>query len=402
MRQYFDLDFLVILHRIYMNGKRKKGGVDIIIEHLAQQNNRIGALEFQLGGKYIQDTEFERNNTYSVLRGFENGGEFLIREFNVYPKAEPARWIAEVLYAVFMVFAHVRGRVPFCIASDPLNTFSAWILRLSGKVRKIYFHSVDYSDRRFKNRLLDDIYHFLYRFAVGRADLVGVVSSRMMQKCLELGIDKDKLIFVPNTPDFDKIPRLDISKREPFTLVVSSASVVKKYRFEYIVDTVSKLKKEFPGIKLKILGDTGINKDYFEKLKEKIAENGLEENIRFLGYLPKERNLAEIASSTIGIALYSEDTHYYMHYADPLKIREYAACGLPLIADATTAAGLEAQEYDFGFITSDHDDLAGAIKKLWSEDGLYERYSMNAFNWSRKFDKKTVLNSLFSKLKDAR
>ena len=393
-----DLDFLVILHRIYMNGKRKEGGVDIIIEHLIQQNNRVGALEFQLGGKYIQDTEFERNNTYSVLRGFENGGEFLIREFNVYPKAEPARWIAEVLYAVFMVFAHVRGRIPFCIASDPLNTFSAWILRLSGKVRKIYFHSVDYSDRRFKNRLLDDIYHFLYRFAVGRADLVGVVSSRMMQKCLELGIDKDKLIFVPNTPDFDKIPRLDISKRELFTLVVSSASVVKKYRFEYIVDTVSKLKKEFPGIKLKILGDTGINKDYFEKLKKKIAENGLEENIRFLGYLPKERNLAEIASSTIGIALYSEDTHYYMYYADPLKIREYAACGVPIITDNTTTGGSEAVDNGAGFVCNKAEEIADAIGKLWNRKELYEEYCLNAIKWAKKFEKKTILKHLFQRL----
>jgi glycosyltransferase involved in cell wall biosynthesis len=153
---------------------------------------------------------------------------------------------------------------------------------------------------------------------------------------------------------------------------------------------------------LKILGETGINKRYFEKLKARIAENGLEENVRFLGYLPKERNLAEIASSTIGIALYSEDTHYYMYYADPLKIREYAACGLPLIADATTAASLEAKEHDFGFITVGHDDLAGAVKRLWSEDGLYERYSANALNWSRKFDKKTILHGLLSRLKDAR
>ena len=384
-------DYLFIVHRIYMSGRRKLGGVDIIIDYLTKQNKNLCILEFQLGGKYIKDTEFEKFNTYSVLRNSIDAKESIIKEFNVHPKLEPFRWIGEIFYTISVIFGYVRGPIELCIASDPLNVFAAWMLRLLGKVKKIYFHSVDYSDKRFKNSFLNYIYHLSYRFAIKKANIVGVVSSNMFKKCRELGVKEDKLIFMPNAPDFDITPHFDISKREPYSLVISAASVVYKYRFDQAIDVLAKLIKEFPSAKLKIIGDTNINKDYFEEIKNKIINYHLNGNIRFLGYLTKKDNLLEIATSTIGLALYSDDTHYYMRYADPLKIREYAACGIPVITDETTSTGYDAQESKSGFVCKNEEEMVEAISDLWSKEALYKEYSDNVRKWAEQYDKNKIL-----------
>jgi len=391
--------FLAILHRIYMKGQRKRGGIDIIIDSLIDDSQSVLVLEYQLGGKYIKDTEFEKLNTYSVFRFLSYDiKEEIIKEFQVFPREEPLRWLGEIFATTGIGFQFLKNKIPVCICSDPLNVLSAWILKCFGKVGKIYFHSVDYSDRRFKNTFLNGIYHSLYRFAIRQADLTGVVSRGMEELCLRLGIKRHKLIFVPNSPDFDSVKRLSITERVPFSLVVSAGSVVQKSRFDEVVMILSRLVKYYPRASLKIIGNTEVNPDYLVSLKKMIGSLGLENNVKFLGFLSREENLRNIADSTLGLAMYSDDSRYYMRYADPLKIREYAACGLPIISDKTTSTGKEMEGRGCGFTVGSPDEAVERIIELWSNSELYEKCSKNALGWAKENDKKIILSKLIKRL----
>ncbi|QQG44080.1 MAG: glycosyltransferase [Candidatus Roizmanbacteria bacterium] len=365
---------LFIIHRIYFNDQPKLGGVDRIIDFL-KKNNETTTIEHP----------FEKINHPSV---FTSKVKKLTHNSVLKP---PLIWFEEFVFNVYWILKN-KNVYDLAVASDPLNYFSCLILKLLKKVNKTQFHSTDYSPKRFNNLLLDIFYHFLYNLSVKNADIITVTSTRM-HKVVQEKLDKvniHKVFLLPNSPYFSFIPKTNINKKNPLDLVMLIGRWGDQINTENIINGLKLLKKDYPNIRLNIIGHT--DNSYIKLFKE----NKLDKNIILYGSLPYDKAMEKMSNCYIGITSYSE-TNSYVHFADSLKIREYAAAGLPTVCDSVYGTSEEVIDYESGDVYNTSLEMYEKIKKLIKDFKLYKEKSDNAIKWAQRMDKQKLLNNLYEK-----
>jgi glycosyltransferase involved in cell wall biosynthesis len=69
-----------------------------------------------------------------------------------------------------------------------------------------------------------------------------------------------------------------------------------------------------------------------ESLRIQAHELGLDDHVRFLGYLaPHTAVEAFLATGSVGVAPYDSRGDSFTRFADPSKLKSYAAAGLPIV-----------------------------------------------------------------------
>lgn len=368
---------LVLIHR-HSYGKLKKSGFDRVIEFLAQAGCTVAVLENQV---YLKEPA-------SRLLSVDAGGERLITSYHVFPKNLPTRWFTEIFYNLYTLFRYVKVK-RYIIAVDPLNFLTAYIFKtLFGG--NLFFHSIDYSEQRFGNRFLNGIYQNLFKFALKKANIVTAVTTRMIQKLNEIH-PSEKYRYLPNSPSFDMMPKRKIEERDKYSIVFCS-SLYREMDYNELVQAAEQLILEYGDqVKFHIVGD-GEGRKGFEKL---VAKKNLAKGFIFYGMLPYERSMEILAGCYVGIAYYSGMASFNQ-YGDSIKIREYAACGLPIVADGTTSTAWEARDHDCGEIISSGQEMFKAIKSLIDNERYYRKRSRNALEWAKIFDKEKLIKEIFN------
>jgi glycosyltransferase involved in cell wall biosynthesis len=123
------------------------------------------------------------------------------------------------------------------------------------------------------------------------------------------------------------------------------------------------------------------------ELKEQVSRAGLGEKVRFHGYIPDHKDVeAFLATGSVAVAPYDTEVDSFTRFADPGKLKSYAAAGLPMITtevppnvrDLSERAGAEIVPFDSGA-------LADAIERaLDSPD--WPRRRAAALEYAREFD----------------
>jgi len=375
-----DFDIIAITHRIWIEGKRKKGGLDKVLDYLIKKKNlKILLIEHPL---------FNRGKTHISLlshQGLEN-----ILELDTRHKKRWISWLKETKFNIKIVKGLKTKKIFF--SADPLCAFPG--IFFGPKFSRKYYHCVDYSDKRFKNSILNSIYYLLLKLIFIKFDLIGVVSLKTKEKLLARSCSNEKIYCIPNSPVFKNI---DLNKKEDNSIICIGGGVIAKFRYENIIEIVKILKKRTPNIKFYVVG--GIqNKAYFRKIKIKIQKYGLEKNFIFTKFLTAKKLEPFLKKAKIGISFYSNNVKFYMQYADPLKIREYALYGIPVICDGKTAISKEIEKNKVGFVVKTNHDAARKIMNLLEDAKLYKRISDNAILWAKKNDKTKILDRLYKKI----
>ncbi len=381
-----NCDYLVIVHRIFLEGKAKRGGADIIMDALLEKGKTICLLEHSL--------DYNNDSLFKILEG---NREEIVKTVKIIPSKPPLRWLIEIFQSVNVLFRKFDF-IPCCMGVDPLNVIVALVLKKAKRIGKIYFHCIDYSENRFGNRILNKIYSLIYRYVLRKADVCGVVSERMLDKFISFGIEKEKLVFIPNSPLLKEI-NLDSKNRNKFSIVIMGGRVDAKCDYRKIIRVLAKLKPAFPQLEFRIIGAME-DKTFLGELKEYIDRFDLSNRVSFLGFFPNPDDLQQVlVSSGIGMTSYIPcKTGHYGIYGDSLKIREYALYGLPVVADDMYSTAFEAEKYKCGFVVVNEEEMLAALTRLWSEEGLYEEYSANALKWAKQFDKRNILEELLLRL----
>jgi len=376
-----DSDILVIIHRIWIEGKRKRGGLDKVLDYFIQEKNlKILLIEHPL---YNQG---ESRVSLMSDKGIRN-----IQKANIRSKKAWISWLKEVRFNLKVIRRLKNKKIFF--ATDPLCALPSILYKT--KFSKQYFHCVDYSDKRFNNIVLDLIYRLLLKIILKKSDLIGVVSLKTRDRFLSLGCPKQKIYHIPNSPCFKKV---DLNQKEENSILCMGGDVHPKYRYEDIVKIARILKKQIPDLKFYISGGKQQYSKYRKKIKSQIKKYGLEKNFVFTGFLAPEELDQYLTRAKIGISFYSQKVAFYMQYGDPLKIREYALYGIPIIADGSTALDPEIEKNNLGFIVLNNQEAAKKISKLFRDKILYQQISLRAVLWAQKNDKTKILNNLHKKL----
>lgn len=143
----------------------------------------------------------------------------------------------------------------------------------------------------------------------------------------------NKISIIPNGVNLQLFKPPDNSKESKITPLRSPSlcyigALEYWVDYEYIFDSLTLLKEDFPEIKLYLIGPSrhlGLN-----RIQKMIKPTGLSENIIITGSVPYERLPNHIRSKSACIIPFKKN--YLTHCIIPMKIFEYLACGCPVIS----------------------------------------------------------------------
>lgn len=218
------------------------------------------------------------------------------------------------------------------IGVDPLNCLAGLVLRSLGLVKCVIFYSIDFTPRRFPQRILNSMYHGIESLCVRLADIRWDISPRIAQgreKFLGLR-QKDYPVVVVPVGLWEK----DIaSPNANFEVhrIVFVGHLLKKQGVDKALEAVAIVKKKVKDISLLIIGG-GEEEGRLRLLADKLQ---LGNNVEFTGWMWDQGKIRTLLlRGAFAVATYdprgSQDDNF-TYYADPTKIKTYFSCGLPVI-----------------------------------------------------------------------
>lgn len=284
------------------------------------------------------------------------------------------------------------------IGLESINAAGGIILRKLGKVNKVVYYVSDYSPKRFKIKMVNDLYLLLDRFCAENADFVWDVSSAMQKARVSAGLDYKKsapVIHAPNALYENQLISMPYDKRDPYSIVfvgtlgLENGPDVAVKSMPYVVEA-------FPQAKLHIFGGGG--KGFEMKLLENLTNKfKIKNNVVFHDFISDQKKLSEtIKHYKIGIAPYKNIPGSIRLYGDATKLRLYMAAGLPVITTAVPPLGKELAAYGSAFLSDDNEKKIGeAIISILKNKKLGNDMSVKAIRFAKDNTwKNTYTNAL--------
>lgn len=361
-----DKKLLFVTHRILSMPGPATGGADVLVGHL-EKTFCVDRIEHDLHSKTDSKANIDGAlSTHWIWRPSREIG-----------------WIFEVVQSAFIL--RKGSRYDFALASNPLCAFICLLLKRMRKIDCYAIHLVDYADKRFSNFLTSAIYQFLVKVSINHAVIISVVSKRTL-RVLEEKCPNALFYHLPNSPDF--FPEFTTYERQDI-LVITAKIIDKMYDYERLLSLFSQLLKEFSGLELIIAGSF-IENEYKSHLLNVIDDLDISASVKFVGYL-SDRELMDLClKAKVGLTMYKDsETGFFAKYGDSLKIRFYAACGLPTVTEPIYETAFEAVENGCGFICENDDEYLKTIASVLR--GSHRGIEKKCIDWARINNKKSFL-----------
>ena len=279
-----------------------------------------------------------------------------------------------------------------------LNTF-IWSIKL-----KKYFDDENYVWSTNPNILLivkkffdvtiyekHGVARFIQKFSISRLkkDKNVYLIAVTKQSLNDLNKSINKPLYLPNGVD-----------RELFKPVVSKNEIIKigyiGFLETYGIDKgVLSSVKEIAEINNKVTTNTlivGGPKKKLDEITDYIEKINQKENFTIKDFVPHTKVPELISNLNIGIVPYPNDEHMSL-YASPLKIFEFASCGIPVLL-SNIKSHIELAELDLGlefFQHDDFDDFKNKLESLVLNDELRTELSkkslknIDKLSWSSRY-----------------
>lgn len=287
-------------------------------------------------------------------------------------------------FATFYFLLKFKSKFHVYVGVDPLNAFVGLMLKRLGFVKVVIFYVIDYVPVRFKNVILNNVYHSVDKICVRHADYTWNLTSAMAIGRERRGIRKEETnqMTVPTGTNFEEAKQLPFEQVERKTIVFLS-HLREGQGIELILEALPEVVKEIPSAKLVVIG-TGPLENYF---KSEVKKRNLDNNVVFLGYIEDHGEIEKIVSKCgVGLAPYVPDSDSFTWYADPGKPKVYLGCGVPVIITRVPEVAFEIEKRGAGIaINYDKHELIGAIVKILTNDEVYRQCRQKALEFASKY-----------------
>jgi glycosyltransferase involved in cell wall biosynthesis len=228
---------------------------------------------------------------------------------------------------------------------------------------------------------LGDLAEQTERWVLSRAEAVLAVSAPLRDHAVAMGAATERVHVVPNgvDPELFRPGLRDPDVRKRWELgdgpVLGFVSGLRPW---HGVDTLPPLLAELvprhPDLRLVVAGDGPAR----EGLERELATRGLSKAVVFTGWLAHEEIGALIRHFDVALAPYREPAHAF--YFSPLKLFEYMACGVPVVAAAVGQMAEVLQHGRTGLLCPPGDvpGLAAACHRLLTDSALRQRLGATA------------------------
>jgi glycosyltransferase involved in cell wall biosynthesis len=304
----------------------------------------------------------------------------------------PLRWLPRCvgfLYCmVYSVLAFMWRRHDLCIAVNPLNFISAFVLQMLGRVDKTILYSADYSEKRFNSCVLDDVYHRLDRFALRHADQVWSVSHAICSLRRTQGVPEDRNWHMPNGPvmaQFTPLKDEEIARHQivyVFGAITRASDLMVKHHFDWVFKALEVLVAKDNRIRLLLIGRGDFRGSFQAILPESLASHVL-----FLDIEDRASLVKKLCESAIGIALYDLSGADHLRYGDSMKLREYFAAGMPSITTPGHSVAVEVAEHNLGAVVGSAEECLEALDGLLHDDDSFFAMRRRVLAYAQATDK---------------
>mgnify|MGYP000877987422 CR=1 FL=1 len=196
-------------------------------------------------------------------------------------------------------------------------------------------------------------------WAVRYADAVITVTESLKETLVAHGADPAKITVVLNTPDprlFGAPPATSAASNGDGFRLICHGAIEERYGHDTMVQAVHALRDQLPGLQLIITGD-GAYREEFLALVERL---GLQERVRYLGYLSLAGLVQELARADAGIV--AQKASPYSHLVHTGKMYDFLAFGKPVLASRLRAVQAYFDETSLAYFEpGDPADLARVI-----------------------------------------
>ena len=351
-------------HGSYVNGKIYEPPVNTLVEVLISAKSDFLHIRHSIDGSI-------KSKVYFYSRGQVRKTTTL----DVPQKPTLSRYWGEYK-ATVKLFKRLKKRHYIYIGADPANAFIGLQLKKKHLIDKLIFYSVDFSDKRFANPILNATYLAIDKHCARHCDQVWNVSSRILSRRTTQGIPENKNIYVPNAPASPVISR---PNHQPGTKLITLGIISDQLDFKNLFEAIKILLPTFTSIKLTVVG-SGPKETEYKSLAQKL---NLGDAVEFTGYLPHHLALKKIQDSDIGLALYNGNWSFN-YYGDSMKCREYFTFGLPVITTDTHSTVEDIVKYKAGIVCPmSPAAYAKAIKTILNH---YPEYSQSAIDLATKYN----------------
>lgn len=306
-------------------------------------------------------------------------------------------WLA-VLRDVFvvpcLVLAVLRQgrRYQVGIGFGPWGSATVWVLKQVGRIGMCVYEDRDFEPGLMPDRLRRGYTEWLERVLVRRADLVVSIGYRLAKRRQSQG--RQDVEIIPTGVDWH---RFQEAAEEPGIrphALVYVGNLVSWSGVELVIQALPVIVRTCPRATLLIIGD-GLPA-YVAYLRGMADHHGVKDRVTFLGPQPHSALPTLLKQGRVGLA--NSLPVPYRQYAYPLKVIEYMAAGLPVIATQETEAAEILQRGQCGIaVPYELEGFAQAAIALLTDSALYEMCRANAvresagMTWERLLDRELSL-----------
>jgi glycosyltransferase involved in cell wall biosynthesis len=269
------------------------------------------------------------------------------------------------------------------------------IERRLGRTRSVIYWAVDFVPDRFgAGSALTRIYDALDRYCCEHADVRVELSPAALEgRDARHGLARDqgaRREVVPIGAWLDRVPVCSELAQAARRLVFIG-HLVDRMGAATVIDSVSNLLQRGFEVFLDIAGRGPLE----EQLRADVAARGLNDQIRFHGFISDHRELERLlAGAAVALAPYNSRMESFTRFADPSKLKSYLAAGLPILmtdvppntAELVSQGGAEA-------VADDPASFADAIERLLIAPAEWARRRSAALAYARRFDWNALIPS---------
>lgn len=214
------------------------------------------------------------------------------------------------------------------------------------------------------------------RLALEGADVILSVSDALRRDAVELGIDADRVVVVPNGIDVARFApvdrreareRLGLPAERPILITVGALREVKGHH--HLLDAVARMRVRLPGVLAVVVGGASVSDDRSVALRRQAAELGIENNVLWAGARPHEEIPLWLSAADLFVNASRREGCCN-------ALLEAQACGLPAVATAVGGNPEIVASERLGTLVPPADPeamaqaLAGALERPWDRDAI--------------------------------
>lgn len=328
---------------------------------------------------YIEHPFIFSNRDCSVYYDYLGGKKQIHKGIKV-PKVELLYYLKDFIATII---SGSRNRFEIGFGFDNLNTLALLLLKKLRKIEKVVYVTVDYTPKRFTNKVMNLLYHAIDKYCCYNCDILWDSAKIMRKARKDRGVRVErikKIIVVPDGNDFrqDKIKKFE--KLEKYKLVYMG-HVRDNQGIDLLIKVAVDLQKYNKKITLLILGG-GEKLEFFKKM---VKEHNAGHYIKFTGYIEDHKRIeALLRNGYLGFALYEDDQNSFSKYSAVGKPMVYMGCGLPVIITDVPEIAQKIEKFGSGKIVKyKKDHIVQIVKEIIKNEKTYRTMREKAISFAK-------------------